>query len=1074
MKQKKPVLKRSQHLISLSGLNAKLRIFALAAGILMLPAGIYAKQFMDNLTTDFYAGTEDNVTIGQNLDGNIQLAPYALMGNWTTSESPSEAALYLTGAAVYNGKIYITGGFGSAERFSSGEVLYTALNKIYYGTILDDGSITEWEEIKSTDKGANLPRPTYGHGSVVVNGRIYIIGGRSTANRPLDAVYWAKIIGHDGSIKAYYQSNTWTAVASLPEALFRPSVAKYEGRIYVTGGQNASNVPQDTVYFAPVQPDGNIMGWSQSSAPLPAGLSGHNAIISNGRIYVLGGSTTGEEQAATSAVYMGNIDTNTGDIASWVPATSLPETFYGASAALSGGKIWICGGIDSGTAKDRVYYARIDQGTGLIPASGQRDTWTRATDLPAAVYNHNLTAFNGHLFVIGGLNNISVQKQVYTATLVNNDATIARWVPATTLFLSAAGGHIYDTWTGHSAVLRTPLPGDDTSSSSGVPTVFVIGGGPNVNAYPGGVGVPGNPPGAYQWVCNSEIDSSGLLKNWAAPDSGGTIPMESTLHASTLSDNLIYVVGGANTLNAKVWTNDAAALSIVAYKDWDPTLDGTANSLEAFSQPAKTVVFYETEAGGGYGGGAGDFEETSAVAILDAWGQGLVSPVEIYQPLIRFRVVSHNANLYVIGGISRVNFSSVAPVDFPDGSNLVFEDRVWYCRPNLGGSINKLNGPGGWKETTPLLPTGLAPSLGSLYDHAACVANNRVYIFGGRNAAGVPQNSVYFAPTNSDASLDPWQEITTAPLPIALAEHDVVFSAGYFYVIGGENAAGVLQNSVYYSIPDPATGLIPAAPNPGSWLQSTTTLEYPVAGHSVVANNGFLYLLGGRYNPLDPHTSSAYMTSIIDMFHLRDVVYAWTGNFERYIDLGSDQLVESLNWDGNPNSETSRIKCRYALEKGLWSVWEPEQALGPFIIQRFARYIHYKVHFETLTNSPLLSRTPFINRIYADYAASKTVDMDAFLINHNRFDPQVEELLITYKTRDHLVSSVIIRIYNLEGELIQRQDIDIPLGTPLPATGTWIWEGTNSNGELVANGVYVIQYNSGDTHKIRKVVVFKH
>ena len=1060
MKQKEPVLKRRKYGCSFPGLNAKMRILVLVAGMLVLSADIYAKQFMDNLTTDFYGGTEDNITIGQNLDGNLQLAPYGLLGNWTTSVSPSEAALYLTGSAICNGKIYITGGFGSAERFSSGEVLYTALNKIYYGTVLDDGSITEWEEIKSSDEGSNLPRPTYGHGSIVVNGRIYIIGGRSTGNRPLDAVYWAKIIGHDGSIKAYYQSNTWTAVASLPEALFRPSVVKYEGRIYVIGGKNASNVPQDSVYIAPVQPDGNITGWTQSSAPLPTGLSGHNAVISNGRIYVLGGSTTGEEQGASSAVYIGNIDVNTGDIASWIPGTSLPETYYGAAAAVSGGKLWICGGIDSGVAKNRVYYARINQGDGLIPGSGQQDTWTRATDLPAAVYNHNLSAFNGHLFVIGGLNNISVQKQVYTATLVSSNATVARWAPATTLFLSAGGGHKYDTWTGHRAVLRSPLPSEDSESSASVPTVFVIGGGPNVDAYPGGVGVPGNPPDSYQTLYNSEIDSSGLLKNWAAPESGGSIPLNSILHASTLGDNLIYVVGGANTLNAKVWTNDAAALSIVAYKDWDPILDNTANSLEAFYQPAKTVVFYETEAGGGYSGGAGDMEETAAVPIIDAWGLAQSPQVVIYQPLIRFRVVSHNANLYVIGGISRANINVTT-------SSLDFQDKVWYCRPNPGGSINKLGDPGGWKETT-LLPGGQA-----LYDHAACVANNRVYIFGGRNAAGIPQDNVYFAQINSDATLGPW--VPTSPLLEQLAEHDVVFTAGYFYVVGGENDAGtgVLQKIVYYCIPDPVTGLIPAPSNPGCWLPSDTELEYPVAGHSVVANNGFLYLLGGRYNPLDPHTSSAYMTSIIDMFHLRDLVYSWTGNFERYMDLGSDQLVEFLNWDGNPNSETSRIKCRYALEKGMWSDWELEQAVGPFIIQRFARYIHYKVNFETITNAALLSRTPFINRIYAEYAASKPVDNDAFLINHNRFDPQIEELLITYKTRDHLVSNVIIRIYNLEGELVQRQNIDIPPGTPLPATGTWIWDGTNANGEMVANGVYVIQYNSGDTHKLRKVVVFK-
>ena len=62
---------------------------------------------------------------------------------------------------------------------------------------------------------------------------------------------------------------------------------------------------------------------------------------------------------------------------------------------------------------------------------------------------------------------------------------------------------------------------------------------------------------------------------------------------------------------------------------------------------------------------------------------------------------------------------------------------------------------------------------------------------------------------------------------------------------------------------------------------------------------------------------------------------------------------------------------------------------------------------------------------------------------------------------------------NLEGELIRRHDIDIPATNPLPATGEWFWDGTNENAELVANGVYIIQYNSGDTHKIRRVLLFK-
>jgi flagellar hook assembly protein FlgD len=115
-----------------------------------------------------------------------------------------------------------------------------------------------------------------------------------------------------------------------------------------------------------------------------------------------------------------------------------------------------------------------------------------------------------------------------------------------------------------------------------------------------------------------------------------------------------------------------------------------------------------------------------------------------------------------------------------------------------------------------------------------------------------------------------------------------------------------------------------------------------------------------------------------------------------------------------------------------------------------------------------------MDHVSLNYYASKRLDEDSLQINHNKFDPQIEPLQITFKTRDSSVSVVTLRVYNLEGELIRRQDFEIPPTTPLPATGFWQWDGTNENTEYVANGVYLIQYNCGDTHKTRKVVVFKH
>ncbi len=1068
---------------------SSLAILATLCFVVTTPS--FGKEFTDDLTTDFYGGSEDNIIIRQNLKGSLQLAPYAVLGNWNAVNAPSSASLYMASTTVYNGKLYLSGGFGNAD---SGGLNNTgtdnAINKIWYATVLADGKIEEWKPIDETSR---LPQPTYGHSSTVVNGRLYIIGGSNSVDKkPVSSVYWAKIIGHDGSIKAYYKSNTWTAVASLPTPLFKAAAAQYEGRIYVAGGIDSSNVAQNVVYYTDVHPDGDITAWQTASAQLPGNLAGHSMVQSNGRLYVVGGSTTGEQINATNSVYIGNIDPTTGDVVSWTTATSLPEALFGAAAAVSAGKIWVSGGIVSGTARANVYYALIDRLAGLIPGPGQPDTWTRTTDLPIPLYNHNMVAFNGRLFITGGYN-AGASDKCYTSTLLSNKTNIKKWEPTTSLFISEYGEGSLKTWTGHTAILRVPLQ-QSSSSSVGSPQVYVLGGGSNsYSAYADGQAFTGAArPEAYSTIYNAAIDSNGELKTWKAEDSAGTIPVASIMHMSTLCNGAMYVIGGANSLNATIWA-DAPAGSITA-------VGNTATPTSQAIAYGETMVFYEQVKQGGTssGGSAGTIEKTAPIPIFDPKyefdtyntirGLPAADPFPavnaktsepIYQPLIRAAVTSYNGYIYVIGGISRENddWDTVNTPNLPISSRRYFEDRVWYCRPNPSGSINEFGGPGGWKNTTALSPTIHASDLVPLYDAQACVAYGRIYLFGGRDASGVVRSEVYYARILDDGTLGAWIEDT--PMPTTLAEHQVVFTSGRFYVIGGViDAAGNLTDDVFYCTPAAQVALdtpsIPTVSNPGAWELSLTALEYPVAGHQCVSNNGYIYLLGGRYNPTDPHTSSAYLTNIADMYHTQTLVFAWAGNYERYVDLDKDQLVQFINWDALPNNETIRFRYRYALEKGQWSPWTLSQSLGPVNVNHFCRYIHYKVHFETLTNDPAnFANTPEISRVFIDYAASKRVDEDNFQINHNKFDPQVQSLTVSYKTRDHSVDGVVIRVYNLEGEMIKKQEFAIAPGTILPVTGSWIWDGTNDNDELVANGVYIIQYNSGNTHKIRKVVVYK-
>jgi N-acetylneuraminic acid mutarotase len=1035
-----------------------------------------AKQFTDQLSTDFQAGVDDNIQINQNIQSGLQLAPYAMLGSWNDANGPVNA-LYLAAACVYNGKVYVSGGRGQADSSGSSGAQDTILNTIHFGNILPDGSIEKWDP----EKLVPLPQPTYGHGSVVMNGRLYILGGRTAqaTTSTLDAVYWGKIFGHDGQIKAQYQPNTWTAVASLPRALFRPAVFHYEGRIYVIGGQDSTGAAQSRIYFALVQPSGDIPAgsWQQNAVDLAMPLSGHSALVSNGRVYVIGGSSTGEVKDVQSQVYVGSIDPVSGQILGiQTPTTPLPDPSFDGAAALTGGKLWVCGGATSGTAnaKNTVYYAGIDPATGLIPTTGTpgQDTWTRGTDLPAPVMWHSMVAYNNHLIVIGGTNNVGPQKQVFTSTLIKNNQNVTSWIPTTPLFLSQYGGGIRDIWTGHSAVVKLPVATQGSSSQAPQTSVFVLGGGPNTfNAFGTGMGDPGqDPPQAYSSVYQANVDNSGNLQTWVADPSKGQLPVASILHSSTIAmSNQIYVIGGVNSTNAAIWAGAASRSTVAFYQP---------NTWTAWVQPpwwyiGQPQVFFEATSSGS--SGLGNFEGTAGIPLLDPTGTALMP---IYQPLIRAAAVSYNDTLYVLGGISRENSDAPntpgPPADptNPGGSYPICQNRIWFCKPNPGGSINSVGNPGGWKETVPLPQP--------LYDLAACVANNRLYVFGGRDATGTPVPFVVFYTFNPDGTLNGpfntnrmFQDPNDAS-PYSVGEHAVVFASGHFYVLGGsaDAAGGTLQNAVLYCTPDPGTGAIPAAGNPGTWDLTTTLLAQRVAGHQAVAANGFIYLLGGRYDL--PHASSAYLINITDVAYRDYQTFAGIGNFERYIDLDRDQYLDELEWLGTPNSQTTLMKARYALEKGVWSDWTPSSAFSPIPVRRVARYIHYKLTLQSNANIPPNAQTPLVTQVSLDYAASKAVGQDSLMVNRNQFDPQVEPLVISYQTRDQDVANVILRVYNLEGEMIRRFDIDIPGGTPLPTTGVWNWDGTNENGELVANGVYLIQFNSGDTHKLRKVVLFKH
>ena len=194
-----------------------------------------------------------------NLDGSV--------GAWQTSSNALPYTLTVFGAAVWNDRIYITGGY----------TVTGAVNAVYSARIQSDGSLAAW--VVQTP----LPRTIFTH-ATVANGALYVIGGLVNGGSYLtNSVYYSKI-NPDGTLAG------WNQTTSLPQPVGDFEAVAANGRIFTMGGWSGSN-PLNNVHSATVNGDGSLGGWS-AGTPLPQPLFYHGVAVSDSHIFVSGGVNT--------------------------------------------------------------------------------------------------------------------------------------------------------------------------------------------------------------------------------------------------------------------------------------------------------------------------------------------------------------------------------------------------------------------------------------------------------------------------------------------------------------------------------------------------------------------------------------------------------------------------------------------------------------------------------------------------------------------------------------------------------------------------------------------------------------
>lgn len=219
-----------------------------------------------------------------------------------------------------------------------------------------------------------MPPDSYGGHAVVVDGKIYVIGGFYSSNNVYDP-----------------STDNWTALTPTPNhvsmdgAMVYQNVVAYQNKIYYVGA-NATEV------YDPLTDS-----W-ESKTPMPIGIVG-SANIVNGEIYVISGyNYPGASQLlGINQVY--NVDND-----SWSTKASIPYPVSAYASTVCDGKIYIISGQDP--ALMQIY----DPST---------DTWSMGASMPTHVSVATACATTGTraasaVYLFGGY--VKTDLSLYTAS----------------------------------------------------------------------------------------------------------------------------------------------------------------------------------------------------------------------------------------------------------------------------------------------------------------------------------------------------------------------------------------------------------------------------------------------------------------------------------------------------------------------------------------------------------------------------------------------------------------------------------------------------------------------------------
>jgi RNA polymerase sigma factor (sigma-70 family) len=297
----------------------------------------------------------------ENVQNTFFMAPQAEGGEWAKRADMPTGRMDISSAAV-NGKIYVIGG--------------SAINVGPAFSVVEEYNPAT--DIWTTK--ADMPTARAASSSAAVEGKIYTIGGTTNDN---DCTGLPTVEEYDPL------TDKWVKKADMPTPRWGLSTSVVNGKIYAIGGclrfpnAGAGGVGVPLAVVEEYNPETDT--WTKKADMPTTPRWYHSSSVVNGKIYVIGGTTSQENKFSIVEEYDPVTDT-------WTRKTDMPTARWALSTSASGGRIYAIGGpFQAAGAKIVEEYNPVT------------DTWKKVADMPTKRLWLTASEVNGKIYVIGGV-----------------------------------------------------------------------------------------------------------------------------------------------------------------------------------------------------------------------------------------------------------------------------------------------------------------------------------------------------------------------------------------------------------------------------------------------------------------------------------------------------------------------------------------------------------------------------------------------------------------------------------------------------------------------------------------------